>query len=315
MRQYLQLLRDIKEYGVFKGDRTGTGTQSLFGAQSRYDLREGFPLMTTKKMFTRGIFEELLWFIRGSTNVRELQEKKVKIWDEWTRPGGHSAGPVYGKQWRHWGTDTETLVDDVGNHLGHYRGGRDQLLELIARIKEKPDDRRLIVTAWNPDEVPLMALPSCHILFQCWTRELTLEERGEWAQHNETKSLGHFGEPSHDFCTRIGIPRRGLTLQLYQRSCDVFLGVPFNIASYALLTHMIAQVCGMVALEFVHTYGDVHIYNNHREQVDLQLAREPKPLPKLWLDPTVKNIDDFRMEHIKVEGYEYHPKIRAEVSV
>jgi thymidylate synthase len=282
--QYLRLLLDIKAQGVFKGDRTGTGTQSLFGAQSRYDLRQGFPLLTTKKMFTRGIFEELLWMIRGSTDVRELQDRNVRIWDEWADDDGQ-LGPVYGAQWRRW------------------NGHRDQLAELIQRIKDKPDDRRLIVTAWNPDDVEKMALPSCHCFFQCWTRELTLPER---------RTLGRV---SHEMLDECDVPRRGLSLQLYQRSCDVFLGVPFNIASYALLTHMLAQCVGMVALDFVHVYGDVHIYNNHREQVDRQLTREPKKPPRLWLNPEIRDIDGFGIDDIRIDDYQCHSKIRAEVSV
>jgi len=304
MKQYLDLLRRIKDEGVFKGDRTGTGTQSLFGAQIRCDLRQGFPLLTTKKMFTRGIFEELLWMLRGSTDVRELQEKNVHIWDEWANEAG-DLGPVYGSQWKFWNEMTNGPGD-----------GRDQITELIQRIRDKPDDRRLIVTAWNPDDIEYMALPSCHCFFQCWTRELTLEERREWSRHNEVRTLGFVnGSETHDFYTRIGVPRRGLSLHMYQRSADVFLGVPFNIASYALFTHMIAQVCDMIPLDFIHTFGDVHIYNNHREQVDLQLTREPKPLPRLRLNSGVKDIDDFTIDDIAVEDYEHWPKIKGEVSV
>jgi len=293
MRQYLQLLRDIKRHGVFKADRTGTGTQSLFGAQSRYDLTKGFPLLTTKKMFTRGVFEELLWMLRGSTDVRELQKRNVHIWDEWADEQGQ-LGPVYGAQWRRW----NERIDGRGT---------DQLKQLIERIKAKPDDRRLIVTAWNPDDIGAMALPNCHILFQCWTRELSMDER---------RALLSDDVPNIDMdYLPLPPPKRGLSLQLYQRSCDVFLGVPFNIASYALLTHMIAQVCGMVALDFIHCYGDVHIYRNHAEQVDLQLTREPKSLPRLYLNPEVKDIDGFTIDDIRVEGYESWPKIKAEVSV
>lgn len=303
--QYLQLLRDIKEHGVFKGDRTGTGTQSLFGAQSRYDLRQGFPLLTTKKMFVRGIFEELLWFLRGSTDANELIEKDVHIWDGWMKEDGTIGAAGYGAQWRHWNTHNE---EPNSKGVMQRVGGRDQIAELITRIKEKPDDRRLIVTAWNPDDLNDQKLPPCHCFFQCWTRELTAAERMEIPSAADT-------EYNHSVADAEERPVRGLSLHLYQRSCDVFLGVPFNIASYALLTHMIAQVCGMAALDFVHTYGDVHIYNNHREQVDLQLSRKPKPLPMLWLNPEITDIDLFTIDDIRVEGYEHDARIKGEVSI
>ena len=321
MRQYHELLRRILAEGTDKADRTGTGTRSLFGAQSRYDLRAGFPLLTTKKMFFRGIVEELLWMLSGSTNVRDLQARDVHIWDEWAREDGE-LGPVYGKQWRHWGT---AMTANYPGRPEHWVAGLDQIAELIARIKAKPDDRRLIVSAWNPDDVEAMSLPCCHILFQCWTRELNWHERCFLDPLNDKQSVSPmnrlFNEPevpkeeAFKILDERGVPRRGLSLQLYQRSCDVFLGVPFNIASYALLTHMLAQVTGMVALEFVHTYGDVHIYNNHREQVAAQLARAPMPLPRLSLNPGVKDIDGFKAEDIAVVGYQSWPAIRAEVSV
>lgn len=318
MKQYLDLLRLIKERGVFKGDRTGTGTQSLFGAQIRCDLQEGFPLLTTKKMFTRGIIEELLWFLRGSTNVRELQERKVHIWDEWAEDDGY-LGEIYGAQWRHWGGNPIYKNLDCEFPIrGYYAGGIDQIKDLIERIQQFPDDRRLIVSAWNVSDVPHMCLPCCHVLFQCWTRELTVHERID-LYHDDFGVHEDFVQTLVEGKVKImdeaGIPRRGLSLQLYQRSCDVFLGVPFNIASYTILTHMLAQVCGMIPLEFVHTYGDVHIYNNHREQVDEQLSREPKPLPKLWINPEIIDIDGFRAEDIKIEGYECWPGIKAPVSV
>jgi thymidylate synthase len=309
--QYLQLLQRIKDEGVFKGDRTGTGTQSLFGAQSRYDLTKGFPLLTTKKMFTRGVFEELLWILRGSTDVNELREKNVRIWDEWADDDGN-LGPVYGAQWRHW--NLYMIQHDCD--LWELQRGRDQIAELIDGLKNNPDSRRHMVTAWNPDEVDAQALPPCHCLFQCWTRELTMGER-EKLRGDDAKVVKPelSAERTQAVYDREGIPRRGLSLQLYQRSCDVFLGVPFNIASYALLTHMLAQVCDMIALDFVHTYGDVHIYNNHREQVDLQLTREPKPLPRLRLNPDVKDIDGFTIDDIEVVGYEHDAVIKAPVSV
>ena len=259
----------------------------------------------------RGVFEELLWMLRGSTDVRELQAKNVHIWDEWADENGQ-LGPVYGAQWRHWNRDT--VQNWQGAAMAENYPGIDQIDGLITRIKDKPDDRRLIVTAWNPDEVPEMALPICHCFFQCWTRELTLDER--LGLYNGRIDTGRYSPNTLDtIMDEEGVPKRGLSLQLYQRSCDVFLGVPFNIASYALLTHMLAQVCGMVPLEFVHTYGDVHIYNNHREQVDEQLTREPFPLPTLHLNPEIKDIDGFTIDDIMVENYQCHKKIAAPVSV
>ena len=561
--QYLQLLRDIKQHGVFKGDRTGTGTQSLFGAQSRYDLREGFPLITTKLMFTRGMIHELLWFLRGDTNIKYLNDNKVHFWDAWADENG-DLGPVYGHQLRRirsvrkvdpmifepeplilpvfdktidvdysrqetsWlgremetlggnrftvikelppidggrtrfvvkfhdtGTEVETsysnvqartikdpwaiTVFGVGCHGDYDRddshalmlmnvwremlrrcynedckiyeayGGRgvhvdpdwlvfenfqtqikelpnwylkidypddysldkdilyasnryslgtcvwasheeqglntstnrpfsaispegdktrffsageawrqfdlnisavhrclngglkthhgwsefeylgeavyrvrifDQLKSVISALRHNPDDRRHIITLWGTTDIDDMRLPPCHgIVIQFWTRELTLEERESLRNNMETKTLGYgVGGKDHDWYTSIGVPRRGLSCQTYQRSCDVFLGVPVNIASYALLMHMVAQCVDMVALDLVYCFGDVHIYNNHREQVDLQLTREPKPLPRLWLNPEIKDIDGFGIDDIRVLDYEHWPKIRASVSV
>ena len=259
MKQYLTLLRSILENGVRKDDRTGIGTLSVFGYQMRFDLQDGFPLLTTKKLHTRSIFHELLWFLKGETNVQYLHENNVSIWDEWADANGE-LGPIYGKQWRNF-------------------AGVDQIASLIAEIKRSPNSRRLIVCAWNPPDIPQMALPPCHCLFQFYVVD------------------GH------------------LSCQLYQRSADVFLGVPFNIASYSLFTHMVAQVCGLEIGEFVHTFGDVHLYLNHMQQALLQLEREPRPLPQLRLNPAVQSIFGFRYEDIEVMNYDPHPAIKAPIAV
>lgn len=259
MKQYLTLLRHVLEKGKRKDDRTGTGTLSVFGHQMRFDLQEGFPLLTTKKLHTRAIFHELLWFLKGETNIRYLRENNVTIWDEWADAAGE-LGPVYGKQWRNF-------------------AGVDQIASLIEEIKRNPNSRRLIVSAWNPSDIPRMALPPCHCLFQFYV----VDGR--------------------------------LSCQLYQRSADVFLGVPFNIASYSLLTHMIAQVCGLEVGEFVHTFGDVHLYLNHTQQALLQLEREPRSLPQLRLNPAIKSVFDFRYEDIEVLNYDPHPAIKAPIAV
>ena len=263
-QQYLDLLREILDKGVAKEDRTGTGTRSLFGRQIRFDLEDGFPLLTTKKLATKAIVHELLWFLQGDTNVRYLHEHNVTIWDEWADENG-DLGPIYGKQWRAWRTSDGRSVD--------------QLKQVIEQIRTNPDSRRLLVSAWNVEDVPRMALPPCHVLFQFYVAE------------------------------------GRLSCQLYQRSADVFLGVPFNIASYALLTRMVAQVTGLRPGEFVHTFGDVHLYNNHVEQARTQLARTPRPFPRLELDPQVSEIDQFRYEHVRLVGYDPHPGIAAPVAV
>lgn len=264
MRQYLDLLQHILDHGLRKSDRTGTGTLSVFGTQNRYDLQDGFPLLTTKKLHTKSIIYELLWFLQGDTNVRYLQEHGVRIWNEWADENG-DLGPVYGGQWRSWRTADGGAVD--------------QISRLIQQIKTTPDSRRLIVSAWNAAEIERMALPACHVLFQFYVAE------------------------------------GRLSCQLYQRSADVFLGVPFNIASYALLTMMVAQVCDLQPGDFVHTFGDVHLYLNHVEQARLQLAREPYPLPQIRLNPAVKDIFSFQFEDFELMNYQAHPHIKAEVSV
>ena len=269
MEQYLQLLKKIIDSGADKNDRTGTGTRSLFGHQMRFNLRNGFPLVTTKKLHLKSIIYELLWFLKGDTNVKYLQENGVKIWDEWADEKGN-LGPVYGKQWRSWeGANGKTV---------------DQVSELIQQLKTNPDSRRLIISAWNVADLPEMKLMPCHCLFQFYTA------------------------PTED-------GRRKLSCQLYQRSADVFLGVPFNIASYALLTMMIAQVCDMELGEFVHSFGDVHLYKNHFEQAQLQLTRKPFPLPQMKLNPAVKNIFEFKFEDFELQNYESHPAIKAPVAV
>ena len=264
MKQYLDLLQHILDHGNEKADRTGTGTISVFGYQTRFDLAKGFPLLTTKKLHVKSIIYELLWFLRGETNIHYLQEHGVHIWDEWADENGE-LGPVYGGQWRSWKTrDGQTI---------------DQIDRLIGQIRSNPSSRRLIVSAWNPEEIDRMALPPCHALFQFYV----VDGR--------------------------------LSCQLYQRSADVFLGVPFNIASYALLTLMVAQVCSLQPGEFVHTFGDVHLYCNHIEQARIQLTREPYPLPQMSLNPKVRSIFEFQYEDFELSGYQAHPHIKAEVSV
>jgi thymidylate synthase len=264
MRQYLELLRHVLEHGTEKADRTGTGTRSVFGWQMRFDLNEGFPLVTTKKLHLRSIVHELLWFLRGETNIAYLRENKVTIWDEWADADGE-LGPVYGKQWRRWSAPDGGEID--------------QIRWVVDEIRRNPDSRRLIVSAWNVADLPKMALMPCHALFQFYVAD---------------------GK---------------LSCQLYQRSGDIFLGVPFNIASYALLTHMVAQVCGLGVGEFVHTLGDAHLYSNHVEQAREQLSREPRPLPRLRLNPAVRDLFAFTYDDIAIEGYEPHPAIRAPVAV
>ena len=264
MRPYLDLLRQVLSEGEPRSDRTGTGTLSIFGAQSRYDLRLGFPIVTTKKVHTRSIIHELLWFLRGETNTRYLKEQGVAIWDDWADPQGE-LGPIYGFQWRSWPVAGGGSIDQIG--------------EAVRQLRENPDSRRIIVSAWNPADIPKMALAPCHALFQFYV----VDGR--------------------------------LSCQLYQRSADIFLGVPFNIASYALLTAMMAQVTGLVPGDFIHTFGDVHLYSNHLEQARLQLTREPRALPTLKLNPAVRSIFEFRADDFTIEGYHPHPHISAPVAV
>ena len=264
MKQYLDLLREIRDNGVTKTDRTGVGTKSIFGHQMRFNLQDGFPLLTTKKVFLKGIIYELLWFLKGDTNIKFLTDHNVHIWDEWADENG-DLGYVYGKQWRSWEATDGRVID--------------QISQVVDLIKNHPDSRRILVTAWNPAEINKMALPPCHCLFQFYVAD---------------------GK---------------LSCQLYQRSADTFLGVPFNIASYALLTMMLAQVCGLEPGEFIHTTGDTHIYLNHLDQVNEQLSREPRPLPKMIINPDVKSIFDFKYEDFKLEGYDPYPAIKAPVAV
>ncbi len=264
MRQYLDLLQYVLDHGIEKPDRTGTGTLSIFGYQMRFDLGAGFPLLTTKKLHLKSIIHELLWFLRGESNIRYLQEHGVSIWNEWADESGE-LGPVYGVQWRAWQAADGRLVD--------------QIAQVITQIKEDPNSRRLIVNAWNVGELDKMALPPCHLIFQFY------------------------------------VASGRLSCQMYQRSADVFLGVPFNIASYSLLTMMIAQVCGLQPGDFVHTLGDAHLYLNHIEQARLQLARQPYPLPLLQLEPSVQSISQFQYEHFKLLNYQAHPHIKAEISI
>ncbi|MDA0811667.1 MAG: thymidylate synthase [Verrucomicrobia bacterium] len=265
MRQYLDLLQHVLDHGTTSSDRTGTGTLSVFGAQARYDLRNSFPLLTTKKLHTRSIIHELLWFLKGDTNIEYLKQNNVRIWDEWADENG-DLGPVYGKQWRAW-------------EQGDGKPAIDQIQEVIDQIRANPDSRRLIVCAWNVADIPRMKLPPCHLLFQFYVRN---------------------GE---------------LSCQLYQRSADIFLGVPFNIASYALLTLMVAQVCDLKPGDFVHSFGDLHLYSNHIDQAKLQLSREPRPAPVLKLNPAVTSIDNFVFEDFTLAGYAPHPVITAPVAV
>ena len=310
MRQYLELMRHVAERGHRKMDRTGTGTLSVFGWQMRFDLSEGFPLLTTKKLHTRSIIHELLWFLRGDTNIKYLKDNGVSIWDEWADASGE-LGPVYGKQWRRWEAPDGRSID--------------QISQLIEALKKNPDSRRHIVSAWNPSEVDRMALPPCHALFQFYVRDLTFAERLKAAPEplfkadgpkwpDEVWGQGNAGRIGQ-FLDDYAVPRKGLSCQLYQRSADVFLGVPFNIASYALLTMMVAQVCGYAPIDFVWTGGDVHLYSNHIDQVRLQLSREPRALPTMRINPDVKDILSFTYNDFMLEGYDPHPSIKGEVAV
>lgn len=273
MKQYLDLMRHVYENGVEKHDRTGTGTRSVFGYQMRFNLKEGFPLVTTKKLHLRSIIHELIWFLKGDTNIQYLAENGVRIWDEWADEEGN-LGPVYGSQWRSWPTPG-------GGHI-------DQIERIIHQLKTNPDSRRIIVSAWNVAEIDNMALPPCHAFFQFYVAP---------------------ADPAH------GMYKPQLSCQLYQRSADIFLGVPFNIASYALLTMMVAQVCDMEVADFVHTFGDAHLYSNHFEQAELQLSRDTRPLPTMTINPAVTDIFAFKFDDFKLTDYEPHPHIKAPVAV
>lgn len=273
MQQYLDLMRHVYENGVEKHDRTGTGTRSVFGYQMRFNLQEGFPLITTKKLHLRSIIHELIWFLKGETNISYLKENNVRIWDEWADENG-DLGPVYGSQWRSWPSPD-------GQHI-------DQISQVVKQLKNSPDSRRIIVSAWNVAEIEKMALPPCHAFFQFYVAPPNI-------QKGQTKPQ--------------------LSCQLYQRSADIFLGVPFNIASYALLTMMVAQVCDMQAADFIHTLGDAHLYSNHLEQTALQLARQPKTLPRLAINPEITSIFDFKFEDFTLQNYDPHPHIKAEVAI
>lgn len=297
--QYLALLSRLLDQGIEKNDRTGTGTYSLFGYQMHFNLQQGFPLLTTKKLHLRSIIHELLWFLKGETNIAYLKENGVSIWDEWADEQG-DLGPIYGHQWRSWtGADGQTV---------------DQIKTLLEQLKSNPDSRRLIVSAWNPGDLPDMALPPCHCLFQFYTRPLSIREREAWLIKNRGIHLKDQGS-AHNELDLKGAPRRALSCQLYQRSGDVFLGVPFNIASYAILTTMIAQVVGMVPEYFVHTLGDAHLYKNHVDQAKEQLARSPLNPPRLTLNASKDSLFSFGFEDIQVSQYEAHPAIKAPVAV
>lgn len=277
-RIYFSLVKDVLENGIDKSDRTGTGTRSVFGRQVRYDLTKGFPILTSKRVHWKSVVGELLWFLQGNTNVKWLNENGITIWDEWADKDGN-LGPVYGKQWRKWDHMFWGPYNPNSVGEGPDEIEIDQIKEVIQQIKTNPDSRRLIVSAWNVGDIPHMALAPCHTMFQFY------------------------------------VAGGKLSCQLYQRSCDSFLGMPFNVASYALLTHMIAHVCDLAVGEFVHTFGDLHIYSNHTEQLQMQMKRAPFPMPKLLLNPAISNIDDFTFEDIKLENYQHHPAIKGKVAV
>lgn len=316
MKQYHDLLEEILDFGTFKGDRTGTGTQSTFGSQMKFDLRKGFPLVTTKKVHMKSIIHELLWLLSGDTNIKYLKENNVTIWDGWVNENG-DLGNVYGKAWRDWVGDDGVSIDQIQN--------------VIDRLKTNPDCRRLIVSAWNPSWIPddsksfslnisngKGALPPCHAFLQYYTTEMHPNDRiAEFKKHYSDKiKVWDLRQSEYESkMDELGFPTRYIDLKLYQRSADVFLGVPFNIASYALLLMMTAQTVSMIPRNFIHTFGDVHIYNNHQEQVKLQLSREHRELPTMKLNPDVKNVLDFKYEDFELINYNPHPTIKGKVSV
>jgi thymidylate synthase len=304
--EYLNLVREIMSIGARKGDRTRTGTLSIFGRQIRCDLSKGFPAITTKKLYWKGVVAELLWFLKGGTNVKELQDQGVHIWDEWANKETGELGPVYGKQWRSW--EKFTWNKDLFQWLPQ---SIDQISNVIQTLKTNPNSRRMIVSAWNVGELSQMALEPCHAFFQFYVNEQPCQEC--WGSGKSGGGILRWMK----FCEACNGTEKRLTLscQMYQRSADMFLGVPFNIASYALLTHMIAQVVGMQVGEYVHTFGDAHLYRNHLNQVREQLQREPRPLPTLWVNPEIRDIDGFQLADFRLDGYSPHPAIKAPIAI
>lgn len=331
--QYLEMAQAILSTGAYKADRTGTGTYSLFGHQMRFDQRAGFPLLTTKKLHTRSILVELLWFLNGDTNIKYLQENKCSIWDEWADENGE-LGPVYGAQWRSWPGRIESVPAhkpapanarrigaDFDEAYITYQHGIDQIQNLLNDLRNNPDSRRLIVNAWNVADIPKMKLPPCHAFWQCYTVEMTLQERWSWwAGNNEEhraapEEVMAAGEQvTHEIMDNAGIPRRWLDLQLYQRSADTFLGVPFNIASYSFLLHMIAQQVNMAPRDFIWTGGDIHVYSNHVDQMRTQIERDLRPMPQLKLRKA-KDLFSYSVEDFVITGYDPHPHIAGKVAV
>jgi thymidylate synthase len=324
MQQYLDLLQDILDNGVRKGDRTKTGMIELFGPQMSFDLSAGFPLVTTKKMFLKGITHELLWFLKGDTNVKYLQDNGVKIWDAWVDENG-DLGPIYGKQWRSW-PNFRLEARPSGEFEPVQKKNIDQIANLIEEIKTNANSRRMTVVAWNPADIPDMALPPCHCLFQFNVTPYTADER--MTIHKKDlcrRGMGTATYPDHidpedvkyvnEKFDKIGIPKGRLNCKLYQRSADMFLGVPFNIASYAMLTMMIAQVCDLEPGMFIHTFGSAHIYENHIDQVNLQLSRKPLPLPEMKLNPKIRDIDDFKYEDFELTNYQHEAGIKGPIAV
>lgn len=337
MKQYQDLMAEVFAKGTPKNDRTGTGTLSIFGHQMRFNLQEGFPLVTTKRCHLRSIIHELLWFLKGDTNIQYLKDNGVTIWDEWADKNG-DLGPVYGKQWRAWTAHDEVhtgnkkiiaeMEEDGWEEAGYREASMlltkdiDQIAKVMVQLKNDPDNRRIIVSAWNVADLDDMALAPCHAFFQFYTREMSLDERVQWAEENDNELWSDYIHATFvDENTRLGwldkagVPTRKLSCQLYQRSADVFLGVPFNIASYALLIHMFAQQANMAVGDFVWTGGDVHLYSNHLEQARTQLGRTPRALPKLIIKRKPDSIFDYKFEDFDIEGYDPHPAIKAPVAI
>lgn len=337
MKQYQDLMAEVFAKGTPKKDRTGTGTLSIFGHQMRFNLQEGFPLVTTKRCHLRSIIHELLWFLKGDTNIQYLKDNGVTIWDEWADKNG-DLGPVYGKQWRAWTAHDEVhtgnkkiiaeMEEDGWEEAGYREASMlltkdiDQIAKVMDQLKNDPDNRRIIVSAWNVADLDDMALAPCHAFFQFYTREMSLDERVQWAEENDNELWSDYIHATFvDENTRLGwldksgVPTRKLSCQLYQRSCDIFLGLPFNIASYALLIHMFAQQANMAVGDFVWTGGDVHLYSNHLEQARTQLGRTPRELPKLIIKRKPDSIFDYKFEDFEIENYNPHPAIKAPVAI